>query len=106
MLTAALQEQATWEQRRRSAKELLNEMLASRREAAELAKSYDTRCALAAQPKPHRPGLACGCALRSSMRRCFILLTSILTPRWTADLSSQANDHILQLVYILCAVHP
>ena len=48
MLTAALQEQATWEQRRRSAKELLNEMLASRREAAELAKSYDTRCAPAA----------------------------------------------------------
>lgn len=44
-LTAALQEQANWEQRRRSAKELLNEMLASRREAAELAKSYDTRCA-------------------------------------------------------------
>lgn len=60
MLTAALQEQATWEQRRRSAKELLNEMLASRREAAELARSYDTRSAPAAQPEPHAPGLRAG----------------------------------------------
>ena len=61
MLTAALQEQATWEQRRRSAKELLNEMLASRREAAELAKSYDTRCAPAAPGlKSHGPGLLAG----------------------------------------------
>ena len=67
MLTAALQEQATWEQRRRSAKELLNEMLASRREAAELAKSYDTRCA----PDVHAyyQGLACVqvCAQMQSM---------------------------------------
>ena len=62
VLTAALQDQATWEQRRRSAKELLNEMLASRREAAELAKLFDTRCA-AALPYPIGPAPARGCGL-------------------------------------------
>lgn len=45
-LCAALQEQADWEARARAAKELLGDMLRSRREAADLAATYDTRCAL------------------------------------------------------------
>ncbi len=45
-LVHALQEQASWEQRARSAKELLKELLISRREAADLAVQYDTRCVL------------------------------------------------------------
>ncbi len=44
-LVQALQEQASWEQRARTAKELLKELLTSRREAADLAAQYDTRCA-------------------------------------------------------------
>ena len=43
-LVAALQEQADWEGRARAAKELLNDMLKSRREAADLAATYDIRC--------------------------------------------------------------
>ena len=42
-LVQALQEQANWEQRARTAKELLDEMISSRREAAELAQQYDIR---------------------------------------------------------------
>ena len=42
-LVQALQEQASWEQRARTAKELLKELLTSRREAADLAAQYDTR---------------------------------------------------------------
>ncbi|BDA41097.1 probable inactive ubiquitin carboxyl-terminal hydrolase 54 at C-terminar half [Coccomyxa sp. Obi] len=49
-LVHALQEQASWEQRARSAKELLKELLISRREAADLAAQYDTR------PVPTTPG--------------------------------------------------
>jgi hypothetical protein len=42
-LCAALQEQASWEQRAHVAKELLHEMLKSRREAADLQQQYDIK---------------------------------------------------------------
>ncbi len=42
-LTHALTEQGTWENRAKQARELLNEMLKSRKETAELAKRYDIR---------------------------------------------------------------
>jgi len=45
-LVNALQEQASWEQRARTAKELLKELLTSRRDAQDLAAQYDTRCVL------------------------------------------------------------
>ncbi len=54
-LVHALQEQASWEQRARSAKELLKELLISRREAADLAAQYDTRCV----SKAHGSSLLC-----------------------------------------------
>ena len=50
-LVSALQDQHQWEARAAHAKELQTQMLASRREAAELAKQYDIR------PVPHpKPG--------------------------------------------------
>ncbi len=42
-LCAALQEQASWEQRAHVAKELLHEMLKSRREATDLQQQYDIK---------------------------------------------------------------
>lgn len=42
-LVQALQEQASQEERAKAAKQLLKEMLVSRREAADLATQYDTR---------------------------------------------------------------
>lgn len=42
-LSAALQDQLNWETRAKQAKELLNEMLESRREARQLAEHHDTR---------------------------------------------------------------
>ena len=42
-LVSALQDQANWEARAKAAKDLLNEMLQSRREAADLARHYDIR---------------------------------------------------------------
>lgn len=85
MLTAALQEQATWEQRRRSAKELLNEMLASRREAAELAKSYDTRCAPAALAQTLWAWLACKGAVHVPAFSS-VCTKSTLASSWTVAL--------------------
>ena len=42
-LLGALQDMAQWEARARTAKDLLNDMLKSRREAAELATKFDIR---------------------------------------------------------------
>lgn len=42
-LVHALQDMLSWETRAKTAKELLNDMLKSRREAAELATHYDIR---------------------------------------------------------------
>ena len=42
-LIGALQDMQSWEARARTAKDLLNDMLKSRREAAELATHYDIR---------------------------------------------------------------
>ncbi len=42
-LVQALEDQASWEARARSAKELLNQMLQSRKEAKELERDYDIR---------------------------------------------------------------
>ncbi len=42
-LLTALQDMLSWEARAKTAKELLNDMLKSRREAAELATQYDIR---------------------------------------------------------------
>ena len=42
-LVGALQDMQSWETRAKTAKELLNDMLKSRREAAELATKYDIR---------------------------------------------------------------
>ena len=44
-LIGALQDMQSWEARARTAKDLLNDMLKSRREAAELATKFDIRCA-------------------------------------------------------------
>ena len=46
----ALQDQADWERRARGAKELLNDMVRSRRDAAQLSQQYDIKCAPAAVP--------------------------------------------------------
>lgn len=44
-LVGALQDMQSWEARAKTAKELLNDMLKSRREAAELATKFDIRWA-------------------------------------------------------------
>ena len=91
-LVAALQEQADWEARARAAKELLGDMLRSRREAADLAAQYDTRCVTFLQV-PHLAALlraaffvlsaqACsrkaGSVLFSSWPPCLVMLPSVL----------------------------
>ena len=43
LLIQALQDQADWERRARAAKELLNDMVRSRRDAAQLAQQYDVK---------------------------------------------------------------
>ena len=43
LLMQALQDQADWERRARAAKELLNDMVRSRRDAAQLAQQYDIK---------------------------------------------------------------
>lgn len=53
-LTAALDEQWLWEGRARAARELLGELLASRKEAAELAERFDTRSVAAPPPRRRR----------------------------------------------------
>ena len=45
LLLQALQDQSDWERRARAAKDLLNEMVRSRREAAQLSQQYDIKCA-------------------------------------------------------------
>lgn len=45
LLVSALQDQAGWEARAVAAKELLNQMVKSRREATLLSQSYDIKCA-------------------------------------------------------------
>lgn len=45
LLVSALQDQAGWESRAQSAKELLNHMMKSRRDAALLGQTYDIKCA-------------------------------------------------------------
>ena len=46
-LIGALQDMQSWEARAKTAKELLNDMLKSRKEAAELATKFDIRSASA-----------------------------------------------------------
>jgi len=87
VLTAALQDQATWEQRRRSAKELLNEMLASRREAAELAKSFDTRCA------PTLPRIVVGRPRCAAAAHLATAVCGVPGCQHEGGLSSPSSDH-------------
>ena len=110
-LCAALQEQASWEQRAHVAKELLHEMLKSRREAADLQQQYDIKCGPSAAASsmtvtavncglPSSQYLACqgpwidhspGCICASSL--CQKVLHRI------------ANDHFdpVVMLVILCA---
>ena len=63
LLMQALQDQADWERRARAAKELLNDMVRSRRDAAQLAQQYDIKyvpaapaCLEAAHTTRHNTG--------------------------------------------------
>ena len=62
-LCAALQEQASWEQRAHVAKELLHEMLKSRREAADLQQQYDIKCGPSAAAASFMTPTALNCRL-------------------------------------------
>ena len=69
LLVSALQDQLGWEQRAKAAKELLNQMVKSRRDAVILGQSYDIRCGPQLHPviptlqslntccSPHQPNL-------------------------------------------------
>lgn len=50
LLLQALQDQCDWERRARQSKELLNEMVGSRREAAQLSQQYDIKCVFSPMP--------------------------------------------------------